>query len=265
MSESKNRISTLELDSRNEASDVNELGMLGRRLEGVKRVGTGLAFVLFPLLFVFAFAVHPGLLNPHQLSPEEVILRAYQNPLLAFGHVLVLFDAAILVVVTLRFMKLLESSSLAWTGLVGAALNVLGTILLGAEKGAESLTISALNSLPPNQFAQMMPGLVAIFSHEGWMFLVDGVVLIAVGFSIQAIGMLKTNVIPRWQSALLLMSIWMLGWPDGEEIIALTGSILLSVALVPYGIQIIKEPPMGHLPLRPKFMPHAVKKRECKF
>jgi len=210
-------------------------------LDNAKRVGTGLAFVLFPLLFVFAFAVHPGLLNPHQLSPEEVILRAHQNPLLAFGHVLVLLDAAILVVVTLQFMRLLDGTAAAWAGLVGAALNVLGAVMLGAEKGAESLTISALDALPANQFAQMMPGLVAIFSHQGWMALVEGVVLIAIGFSIQAIALLKTNVIPRWQSALLLIGVWMLGWPDGEEIVALAGSILLTVAWVPYGIYIIRK------------------------
>jgi hypothetical protein len=210
------------------------------RLDNVKRIGTGLAFILFPLLFVVAFALHPGLLTPHRLTEQELILRAHQNPLLAFGHVLILFDAAIMIVVTLRLMKLVEGTSVSWAGLVGAALNVLAAVMLGAEKGAESLTISALDSLPQNEFAQMMPGLVAIFSHEGWMVLVEGVVLVAVGFSIQAIAMLKTNVIPRWQSTLLLIGIWMLGWPDGEEIVALTGSILLAVALVPYGVRIIR-------------------------
>ena len=209
-------------------------------LDSVKRVGTGLAFVLFPLLFVLGFAVHPGLLNPHHLSDQEVILRAYQNPLLAFGHVLILFDAAVMVVVALRFMELLDGSSLALAGLIGAALDVLGIIFLAAEKGAESLTISALNGLPRDQFAAMMPGLVAIFSHEGWMVLVEGIMLLAVGFSIQAIAMFKTNVIARWQSVLLLVGIWMLGWPDGEEIVALTGSILLAIAFVPYGIRTIR-------------------------
>ena len=33
-----------------------------KRLDEVKWIGTGLAFILFPLIFVFAFAVHPGLL-----------------------------------------------------------------------------------------------------------------------------------------------------------------------------------------------------------
>ena len=211
------------------------------RLNDVKRIGTGLAFILFPLLFVFAFAVHPGLLNPHMLSDEEVILRAHHNTLLGFGHVLVLLDAAILVVVTFELMRLLDHTSAAWTGFLGAIVAVLGAVMLAAEKGAECLTMSALDSLPENQFTQMMPGLVAIFSKQGWMILAWGVVLIAIGFAIQAIGLLKTNLIPRWQSVLLLVGICLLGGPDGFEIVNLGASILLAVALVPYGIQIITK------------------------
>lgn len=210
-------------------------------LEHVKRIGTGLAFILFPLLFVFAFAVHPGLLNPHMLSEREVILRAHDNALLAFGHVLVLFDAALLIVVTLHFMKLLKRGPAAWAGFIGATLAVLGAVMLAAEKGAESLTVSALDTLPEHTFAQLVPGLMPIFSHQGWMVLVWGVVLLAPGFAIQAIALLATNAIPRWQSALLLIGICLLGGPDGFEIVNLGAAILLAVALVPYGIQTIRK------------------------
>ncbi|MGD0002944.1 MAG: hypothetical protein ABSE06_01800 [Anaerolineaceae bacterium] len=210
------------------------------RLNDVKRIGTGAAFILFPLLFVFAFAVHPGLLNPHRLSDTQLILRMHHDALLAFGHVLVLFDAVILIVVTFQIMKILDRTTAAWAGFIGAGLTVLSAIALGAEKGAECLTMSALDTLPENQFTQMMPGLLAIFSHQGWMILVMGVMLLAVGLSIQAIGLLVTNAIPRWQSA-LLFGVWLMGWPDGEEIFALVGSILLVVALVPLGIRFLSR------------------------
>ena len=49
-----------------------------------KRIGTGLSFIIFPLIFIFAFAGHPGLLNPHFLGPEELIQRAHNNSLLHF-------------------------------------------------------------------------------------------------------------------------------------------------------------------------------------
>jgi hypothetical protein len=32
-------------------------------LDQIKQIGVGVAFIIFPLLFVFAFAVHPGLLH----------------------------------------------------------------------------------------------------------------------------------------------------------------------------------------------------------
>jgi hypothetical protein len=43
-------------------------------LNQAEQIGIGLAFIIFPILFVFAFAVHRGLLSPHLLSPRELIL-----------------------------------------------------------------------------------------------------------------------------------------------------------------------------------------------
>jgi hypothetical protein len=209
------------------------------QLGDIKRIGTGIAFILCPLLFVFAFSVHPGLRTPHRLSDVELILRAHDNALLAFGHVLVLFDAALLIVVVLGLMRMLDGTPAAWAGLVGASLAVLGCVAMAAEKGAECLTISALDTLPEAQFTEMMPGLVAIFSHRGWMILVMGVILLAVGLTFQAAGLFATNVVPRWQSALLL-GVWLMGFPDGWEIVSLLGSILLAISLIPMGIHSIR-------------------------
>jgi len=220
------------------------------RLNDVKRIGMGLAFILFPLIFVFAFAVHPGLLMPHRLTDTELILRAHHNSLLALGHAMVLFDAAILVTVTIGLMRILDHTKAAWAGFIGAALTVVSAVALGAEKGAECLTISALDSLPESQFTQMMPGLVAIFSHKGWMILVMGVLLLAVGLTIQAIALLVTGAIPRWQ-AILLLGVWLMGWPDGEEIYALVGSIMLAIAMIPIGVRMIA----GESPIKNKLAP----------
>jgi hypothetical protein len=51
---------------------MNERG----KVTSIKVLGTGLAFIIFPLVFVFAFATHPSLLQPHFLGPEGLILRA---------------------------------------------------------------------------------------------------------------------------------------------------------------------------------------------
>ncbi|MCX5841998.1 MAG: hypothetical protein NTY16_11235 [Deltaproteobacteria bacterium] len=195
-----------------------------RSLENAKRVGTGLCFIIFPLTFVFAFAVHPGLLQPRILSPEELILRAHQNGLLQFAHVLVTLNTAVLA---------------GWAGRVGASLAILGAVMLAADKGALCLTMSAFDTLPESTFALMMPGLLAMFSFKGWMVLVWGFLFLPIGFAIQSIALFKTKALPRWQSALFLMGVLFVGFPDGAEIINLTASILMAVALFPYGMRMV--------------------------
>jgi hypothetical protein len=210
-------------------------------LNQIKQIGIGLAFIIFPMLFIFAFAVHPGLLNPHMLSPEEIILRAHKNGLLQFGHVLVTLNTGLLIVVALHFMKLLDRSSLAWAGFIGAAIAILGAIILAADKGALCLTMSAFDTLPEKVFAQIMPGVMAMFTKQGWLVLLWGILFLPIGFAIQAIALLKTNTLPLWQSILFLIGVLLVATPDGLEIINLSASILMAIALVPYGIQIIAK------------------------
>jgi hypothetical protein len=206
-----------------------------------RRIGTGLAFVTFPLVFVFAFSVHPDLLHPRLLGPSELILRARGEGLLQFAHALVTLNTALLVVVALHFMKLLDRSSGAWAGFLGAALAVLGALALAADKGALCLTMSALDELSDAEFAAMMPGLLAMFSKRGWLVLIWGIVLLPVGFGMQAIALLKTESIARWQSGLFLVGVLLIATPDGVEIVNLTASVLLTIAFVPYGLQMIRN------------------------
>ncbi len=210
-------------------------------LNQIKQIGIGLAFIIFPILFIFAFAGHPDLLQPHLLGPEELILRAHSNGLLQFGHVLVTLNTALLIVVALHFMKLLDRSSGAWAGFIGAATAILGTIILAADKGALCLTMSAFDTLPEKVFAQIMPGVLALFTKQGWLVLLWGIVFLPIGFAIQAIALIKTQSLPRWQSVLFLIGVLFVAIPDGMEIINLGASILMAISLMPYGVKLIKE------------------------
>jgi hypothetical protein len=204
----------------------------------VLQVGTGAVFILFPLIFVFAFSTHPGLLRPRLLQPVGIIRRARHSKLLHFGHSLVLLCTALLVVAATHFLVILSQGSAAWVGLIGAVLAVLGAILLAADKGAFCLTMSALDTIP-EEFSAMMPGLLAIFSKKGWMKLLWGMLLLPVGFAIQAVGLLQANALPRWQSTLFLIGVLLVGTPDGMEIINLSASILMAIAMIPYGLNLI--------------------------
>lgn len=205
----------------------------------VVRVGTGLAFVLFPMAFIFAFAVHPGLFRPRLLGPEQIIRRAHGNKLLHLGHGLVTLSTPLLVLIALHFMTVLDQGSFAWAGLAGAALAIVGAVLLAADKGALCLTMSAFDSLSETEFAQMMPGLRAMFSKAGWLKLLWGMLLLPAGFAILAICLLQTQTFPRWQGLSFVVGVLLVGTPDGLEIINLAASVLMAVALVPYGITLI--------------------------
>jgi hypothetical protein len=117
----------------------------------------------------------------------------------------------------------------------------LGSLALAADKGALCLTMSALDELSDSEFTSMMPGLLAIFSKRGWLVLLWGTLLLPVGFGIQAIALLKSKSLTRWQSLLLLIGVLVIGAPDGVEVVNLTAAILLTIAFVPYGIQIIRS------------------------
>lgn len=210
-------------------------------LRSTKRIGTGLAFVIFPLVFVFAFSVHPDLLSPQLLGPSELIVRARGDRLLQFGHALVTLDTALLVIVALHFMTLLSRGSGAWAGMLGGGLAVLGALALAADKGALCLTMSAFNDLSDAEFTAMMPGLLAIFSKGGWLVLLWGILLLPLGFGLQAISLLRSRSLPRWQGLLFLIGVLLIATPDGVEVVNLTASVLLTVAFVPYGVALIRR------------------------
>ncbi len=220
---------------------VHKMNSENHKINLTKRVGVGVTFIIFPLIFIFAFAGHPNLLNPRFLGPQELILRVHNNPLLHFGHALVTLCTGLLVVVALHFMKIQNDKSTAWYGFIGAVFAVLGALMLAADKGALCLTMSALDTLPEAEFNQMMPGLLAMFAKKGWLVLIWGLLFIPIGFIIQGIGLLKSKSLSAWQSLLFIIGVLFIGTPDGVEIVNLTASILIAVALIPYGFKIIAD------------------------
>lgn len=223
-----------------ETTQKNENPSLDRALA---RVGTGLCFVVFPVVWALAFAAHPDLLAPRfPLGAEELVRRARGNAPLQSAHALVaLVNCPAAVPIALHFRGALGPTAHAAAGLAGAALAVVGACLLAADKGALCLAVSALDTLPPDEFEAMMPGLVAIFSFKGWMFLVWGLVLLPVGVIVQLAAMIKADVLlPQWQLRIMLISVVFIGFPDGAEIVNLGSALLMAVAMVPYGIHLIK-------------------------
>ena len=203
------------------------------------RVGTGLAFVVMPLVFVFAFATHPALLHPRVLRPEQLIDRARNRPLLHAGHGLVTVNTALMIVVSVHLGNTVTRHGAAWAGLLGTVLAVLGTVSLAADKGALCLTMSALDGLSDDEFGAARPALSAIFAKKGWLWLLWGVLLIPVGFAVLAIAALASGATSPWVAGLLLAGVLLIGFPDGAEIVNLGAALTMAAGLVPYGLAII--------------------------
>jgi len=205
------------------------------------RVGTGLAFVVMPLVFVFAFATHPDLLRPRVLGPEQLIDRARGRRLLHAGHGLVTLNTGLMIVVALHLGSLVRSHGADWAGLVGTLLAVLGTVCLAADKGALCLTMSALDDLSDVEFAAARPALSAIFAKKGWLWLLWGIVLIPIGFAVLAIAALTSGATSPWVAILLLVGVLLIGFPDGAEIVNLGAPITRAGGLVPFGLTMILQ------------------------
>ena len=207
-------------------------------LPQVLQIGTGAAFIIFPLIFIFAFSVHPGLLKPRMLRAEGIIGGKAESGTSIWSRTgPALHRAPGSCCNSLH--ECIEYERGAWAGLVGAILAVLGAIILAADKGALCLTMNAFDTLPDEEFSKMMPGLLAMFSKKGWMILLWGIILLPLGFAIQAIGLLQGNTIPHWQITLFLIGVMFVGTPDGMEIINLSASILMGIAMIPYGVHLI--------------------------
>ena len=116
---------------------------------------------------------------------------------------------------------------------------IFGALMLAADKGALCLTMSALDTLTEQEFINMMPGLLAMFSKKGWLVLILGLLFLPIGFLIQAIGLLKSKSIPTWQAILFIIGVLFIGTPDGVEIINLIASILVAISLIPYGLKLM--------------------------
>lgn len=203
------------------------------------RVGTGFAFVVMPLVFVFAFAIHPGLLRPRVLGPEQLIDRAHERRLLHAGHALVTVNTALMIVVALHLGHLVALDGAGWAALVGTGLAVLGTVALAADKGALCLTMSALDDLSDDEFAAARPALSAMFAKKGWLWLLWGIVLIPVGFAVLAIAALVSGATSPWVAVLLLVGVLLIGFPDGAEIVNLGAALIMAAGLVPFGLAMI--------------------------
>lgn len=211
-------------------------------LEATKRIGTGISFILYPILSGIAFAAHPNLLSL-EIGAEVLakVAEFHNNPVMHLGHFLMFLGVPLLIVIALKLMRMLEKSS-PWLGLIGGVTGIFGAVLLAVDKTALCLVMSAFETVPEGQYSQLLPGIEALFGFEGYLAILFLLPLLPLGFLILGIGLYRGEAIPRWQSLALVLSMLGLGVATAVDIdiFGLVATVLLAAAFLPLGLQIIK-------------------------
>jgi hypothetical protein len=211
-------------------------------LENVKRFGTGLAFILYPLFSGLAFAVHPNLLSLEFGGPvSDKVAEFHNNDLMHFGHFVMTLGVPLLIVIAAKLMRLLRKES-PWLGFIGGLMGGFGAILLAIDKTALCLVMSAFDTLPEAQFVALLPGIEALFHFKGYIAILYLLPLLPLGFLVQGIGLYRARVLPRWQSGALIVAMLGLGVASAVDIdiFGLVATVILAAGFIPLGIQIIR-------------------------
>ena len=216
--------------------------MINKNVEFAKRIGTGLAFIIWPFMAMLAYAVHPNLLSMEIGGTiSEKVSQFHNNGLLHFGHFIMLLGVPFLFIIAAKFMGMLKKKG-AWFGLVGGVIGCFGALILAVDKTALCLVPSAFDTLPEATYQLMIPGLEALFAFKGWLGILWLLPLLAVGFLFLGIGLYVAKAIPRWQSGALILSMLVTAVSSALDIdiIGIAATLILAIAFVPLGVGIIR-------------------------
>jgi hypothetical protein len=209
------------------------------KIETIKRKGFALSLIVFPVLLLTGFLMHPHLLKFEALQTvEQLVGRFHNQPIYHIGHLMVMFDVPVIMIALISFMNVLQGKGKQlgfWGGIIG----IFGAFILAVDKGALCLVLSAFDTLPEAQFHKFIPFLSVILNKAGLLWVVWLLPLLPIGASIQALGLRKEQFISKWQTACIIIGLLLLNNPD-IEFISSSGAILMCAGYIPWGIKILQ-------------------------
>jgi hypothetical protein len=149
-----------------------------------------------------------------------------------------LLAVPLIIAASVRFMSLLQDRG-AWLGFIGGILGVFGAFMLAVDKGALTLVLTALQTVPDSQFRAITPALQTLLNRAGWLGMTWLYALLIPGFVLQALGLIRAGMIKKWQGILIIIGLVLLANPD-IEIISSVAAILLCIGFIPVGIRELK-------------------------
>ena len=202
----------------------------------MKRMGTGLSFIVFPLMLLSGFLMHPNLLSLELVTDAEVWAGEFRgNFLFHLGHLIVLLTVPFIIVVGVRCMQFVSGPG-AWFVFIGGVAGIFGAFVLAVDKGSLTLVLTAFDTLPDQEFQDLYPALQVLLDRGGWLWLVQLLLLLPLGFALQAVGLARSGVIGRRQAFTIVFGLLLLLAGDIEVITSL-GAVAMCIGYIPMGLR----------------------------
>lgn len=210
------------------------------KIETVKNKGFALSLIAFPVMLLAGFLMHPNLQKLEELhTVEQLVGRFHHQPLYHIGHLIVMFTVPVIMITLTSIMNVLQGKGKPF-GFWGGIIGLFGAFILAVDKGALCLTMSAFDTLPEAKFQEFVPFLSVIINKEGMLWVVWLLPLLPIGAAIQAYGLMKEQLISKWQGISIIVGLLLLNNPD-IELISSVGAFLMCVGYIPWGIKLLKR------------------------
>ena len=207
--------------------------------EWVRTSGFAISLILFPIMLLVGFLMHPNLLQMKMVvSAQDLVERFHHNIYFHIGHLIVMFAVPLIIVSMIGIMNMLHNKGKSW-GYWGCIIGVFGAFILAVDKGALCLVLSAFDTLSENDFAKVVPYLQVIVDKAGLLKVCLLLPLLPMGAVIQAVGIIKEKIIKKWQGIILIIGLLLLNNPD-IEVISSIGSILMCFGYFPIARKILQ-------------------------
>lgn len=215
------------------------------KIETIRKKGFALSIIVFPLMLLTGFLMHPNLLALEPLQTvDQLVMRFHNQPMYHIGHLIVMFAVPVIMVALLGFMNTLQGKGKRlgfWGGIIG----LFGAFILAVDKGALCLVLSAFDTLPEAKFQTFVPFLNVIVNKAGLLWVVWLLPLLPAGAIIQAFGLMKERFVSKWQGLCIVIGLLLLNNPD-IEFISSIGAALMCIGYIPWGIRILQGRINGH-------------------
>jgi hypothetical protein len=209
------------------------------KIETIKKKGFALSLIAFPIMLLIGFLMHPNLLKLEALQTvEQLVGRFHNQPLYHIGHLIVMFAVPVIMIMLISSMNILRGKG-KQLGFLGGIIGLFGAFILAVDKGALCLVLSAFDTLPEEQFQKFVPFLSVMVNKAGLLWVVWLLPLLPIGASIQAFGLMKEQLISKWQGICIIFGLLLLNNPD-IELISSVGAFLMCVGYIPLGLKIFQ-------------------------